>query len=186
MRDNLMGSRIAGGNTAYKRSASDLYPTPPEATQALLNMLKLPRGTKIWEPACGDGHMVAVLRNNGLQVEATDILTGTDYLNSELPEGGIDWIITNPPFSLAGEFIRRSYKHNLPFAFLLKSQFWHAKKRYDLFIQNPPTMILPLTWRPDFMFKSRGSGSPLMDVAWTVWIPGHHDCKYIPLVKPEM
>ena len=55
---DMLGSRIAGGNTAYFRNKSDYYPTPPEVTQALLNFLNLRPGTKVWEPACGDGHMV--------------------------------------------------------------------------------------------------------------------------------
>ena len=186
----MLGSRIAGGNTAYKRVESDYYPTPPEATQALIDALKigdmLHDGDHIWEPACGDGHMVSVLQNNGFLVTATDILTGEDYLATEKPDG-VNWIITNPPFSLAEEFIRRSLEHNVPFALLLKSQFWHAKKRFGLYYEHPPAYILPLTWRPDFLFKSRGKGSPLMDVMWCVWLPGaEHSATYIPLRKPAI
>lgn len=181
---NLLGSRIAGGNTAYQRAKSDYYPTPPEATQALLDFLQLPKETVIWEPACGDGHMVDVIRSNGYSVVASDILDGTDYLCSQKPDG-VNYIITNPPFSQAKEFIKRSIYHNIPFAFLLKSQFWHAKNRYDLFYQQPPTWILPLTWRPDFLFKTRGNGSPLMDVMWCVWIPCQTFTQYRPLQKPD-
>ena len=60
--DSLQASRIAGGNTAYKRAASDFYPTPPVVTFALMKFLSLEKGEKIWEPACGDGHMVRVWR----------------------------------------------------------------------------------------------------------------------------
>ena len=63
-------------------------------------------------------------------------------------------------------------------------QYWHAKTRHDLFYSNPPTYVLPLSWRPDFLFKKRGNGAPLMEVAWSVWIPGKHDTLYRPLVKP--
>lgn len=182
---NLLGSRIAGGNTAYKRAKSDFYPTPPEATQALLDFLKLPReDTMIWEPACGDGRMVDVIKKNGYEVLGTDILSGVDYLTTDKPDD-INYIITNPPFSQAREFIEKSILHKTPFAFLLKSQFWHARNRHDLFYRQPPTYILPLTWRPDFLFKTRGSGSPLMDVMWCVWVPGFTDTIYRPLLKPE-
>lgn len=184
-KDTLIGSRICGGNTAYQRNKSDFYPTPPEATQALLNFLGLPNGTKVWEPACGEGHMVRVLRNNHLSVIGTDIQTGTDFLNEDLPSN-TEWIITNPPFSLAEQFIKRCKKHNIPFALLLKSQYWHASKRIFLFYEARPTYILPLTWRPDFLFKERGSGSPLMDVIWCVWIPGTQKTEYMPLVKPQL
>lgn len=179
--DSLTASRIAGGNTAYKRSASDFYPTPADATEALLRFLKLPANTTIWEPACGENHMVDVMKNHGYQVIGTDILSGTDFLTTPLIE--CDWIITNPPFSLADQFIRRCIESKRPFALLLKSQYWHAKKRIDLFRSYPPAFVLPLTWRPDFLFKQRGSGSPLMDVMWVVW-GGCHDTRYIPLEKP--
>lgn len=180
---DLIGSRICGGNTAYKRNASDFYPTPPEATQALLNFLRLPEGTTVWEPACGEGHMVEVMEQNRLEVIGTDIQTGTDFLKAEAPDG-VEWIITNPPFSLAEEFIRKSAEHRLPFAMLLKSQYWHAAKRVALFSTITPAYVLPLTWRPDFLFKTRGKGSPLMDVIWCVWIPAVKETKFLPLQKP--
>ena len=89
MGDSLFGSRIACGNTAYKRSQSDFYPTPPAVTQALIDFLGLSKHcTKIWEPACGEGHMTDVFRANGYEVIATDILYGQDYLTTETPVGG--------------------------------------------------------------------------------------------------
>lgn len=184
--EKLNGSRINGGNTAYKRIESDYYPTPPEATQALLNFLKLKKGTRVWEPACGEGHMVNVMKENGLVVEKSDLIYGEDFL--EIPAKECDWIITNPPFSIADKFILRCREHQKPFSLLLKSQYWHAKKRLNMFWEKTPTYICPLTWRPDFMFKKRGSGSPLMDVIWVVWMNGYEESKYplyIPLEKPK-
>lgn len=182
--NDLIGSRICGGNTAYKRNAVDFYPTPPEVTKALVNFTRIPKGTKVWEPACGEGHMVEVLEQYGLDVIGTDIQEGTDFLKANIPDG-IEWIITNPPFSLAADFIRKSAEHGVPFAMLLKSQYWHAAKRYDLFRSITPSYVLPLTWRPDFLFKTRGSGSPLMDVMWCVWLPGKYFTEFIPLRKPD-
>ena len=85
--DNLTASRIAGGNTAYKRVARDFYPTPPEATVALMDFLDLPKGTKIWEPACGQGHMVKVMEQMGYAVIGTDIQFGDDFLKALLMNG---------------------------------------------------------------------------------------------------
>lgn len=184
--DSLQSSRICGGNTAYRREKQDFYPTPPEVTQALLAFLAIQPGSVIWEPACGDGHMQNVLEERGYHVIGTDILSGTDFLTADLPEG-TDWIITNPPFSRSEEFIRRCAEHGKPFALLLKSQYWHAQRRLELFHRLPPFYILPLTWRPDFLFGSRGKGSPLMDVMWCVWnASGWNPCGtscYIPLSK---
>ncbi len=181
----LLGSRICGGNTAYGRNKSDYYPTPPEVTTALLDFLDIPKNQIIWEPACGQNYMVDVMKSCGYRVIATDILKGVDFLISDLPEN-VDWIITNPPFSLSELFISRCIDHNLPFALLLKSQYWHAKRRLELFRGFKPKYICPLTWRPDFLFKTRGSGSPLMDVMWCIWEPRWSSLPaYIPLEKPN-
>lgn len=162
--DDFVGSRIAGGNTAYQRRASDFYPTPPAATIALLKFLNLPGGTTIWEPACGDGHMIKAMQACGYRVIGTDILFGDDFLTTPLRE--CDWIITNPPFSGAEAFIRKCQEHGKPYALLLKIHYWNAAKRKRLFEETKPSHILPLTWRPDFCFRQRGNGRPLTEQAW--------------------
>ena len=50
----------------------DVYETPPEATRALLAVEKLPHW--LWEPACGPGAIVTVLRAAGHAVIASDIV----------------------------------------------------------------------------------------------------------------
>lgn len=184
--DKKLASRIAGGNTEYKRSDSDFYPTPPEVTKALMDFIQLPKDMVIWEPACGEHHMSDVMKKMGYQVLESDIKYGDDFLST--PFKDCDWIITNPPFSLSEDFIWKCHEYNKPFALLLKSQYWHAKKRLKIFRETKPTYIMPLTWRPDFCFKERGKGSPLMDVIWVIWdseFPRSYPL-YIPLEKPKM
>lgn len=182
---NVQASRISGGNSEYGRNKSDFYPTPPDATIALLKFLNLPGKTVVWEPASGKGHMSSTIRKMGYAVKESDINTGEDFLN--IPCKDCDWIITNPPFSIAEQFILRCHEHKKPFALLLKSQYWHAKKRLPVFNLTRPTHVLPLTWRPDFCFGERGSGSPLMDVIWVVWDLNHptEHTVYIPLERPK-
>lgn len=153
---NFNAARIVGGCGEYGRVQSDYYPTPRDVTEALIAFLELPMGTRIWECAAGENQMVNVLRANGYEVTASDISSGYDFLTTPLVD--CDWIITNPPFSLAEQFISRCVEHKKPFALLLKSQYWHAKKRLDIFRSYPPAYVLPLTWRPDFLQKSRGGG----------------------------
>jgi len=192
--NSIQASRIMGGNGAKARKASDLYPTPPEVTVALMRFLKLPAGTDIWEPACGQGDMVEALRDCGMLAYGTDIRSGQDFLETYRPhytDKSIDWIVTNPPFSLAEEFIRHAAEIGKPFAMLLKAQYWHAAKRARLFREIPPSYMLPLTWRPDFLFKERGGkkgASPLMDVMWCVWLtPQTQGVQTVfkPLMRPE-
>jgi hypothetical protein len=173
--------QLTTGGEQKNRRKLDFYPTPPDVTHALMLQLNL-EPCLIWEPACGDGAMTNVLLEYGHNVLSTDIATGIDYLTAE--KMMVDAIITNPPFNLSHEFITKALSEAPIVAMLLKSQYWHAKKRYDLFMNNPPAYILPLTWRPDFMNGERG-GSPTMEVAWTVWIRGNNGSKYIPLLKPK-
>ena len=49
-----MGSKIHPNRAAY-----EFYPTPPEATLALLSAETF--DGSIWEPACGEGHIAKVL-----------------------------------------------------------------------------------------------------------------------------
>ena len=189
--NSIQASQIMGGNGAKARKASDLYPTPPEVTVALMRFLKLPAGTIVWEPAFGDGDMAKALFECGVTVHGTDIRGGYDFLKLDRPEGSFDWIITNPPFSLADEFIHHAAEIGKPFAMLLKAQYWHAVKRAQLFREIPPSYVLPLTWRPDFLFKERRgkkSASPLMDVMWCVWLTPQMQgvqTVYKPLMRPK-
>lgn len=188
--DNQLGSRIACGNTAYGRREGDFYPTPREVTEALVQSPArgLFDGKTIWEPACGEGHMSYALELRGFKVFSSDIsdvcygVGGADFLAQHKRQG--DFIITNPPFVVSEQFIRHCIELGGNFALLLKSQYWHALKRYELFMSFPPEFVMPLTWRPDFLFKTRG-GSPLMDVIWCVWGDKPAETtKFVPLLKP--
>ena len=181
----LKSSTIIGGVGATKRRELDFYPTPAECTHALMKYLSL-APCKIWEPACGTGEMSEVLKSYGHEVISTDLRHtgygegGIDYITSEKRE--CEAIITNPPFNIAEKFILRAVDEASVVAMLLKSQYWHAKRRLDLFKLYTPAAILPLTWRPDF--TRGGEGSPTMDMIWTVWIKGSEGTKYEPLIKP--
>ncbi len=180
----MKGLTIANGGDSAKRRRLDFYPTPPEATHALMLFLDLEPCT-IWEPACGDGAMSKVLRKYGHNVLSSDLREvgygegSVDFLTNVRD---CDAIITNPPFNRSHEFILHAIKQADVVAMLLKSQYWHAKKRIDLFRNNPPAFVLPLTWRPDF----GNGGAPTMEVHWTVWVKGDSNTKYRLLDKPHV
>ena len=176
---------VLANRSNEKRRELDFYPTPANVTDALLRFLKLPVGV-VWEPACGDGAMSKVIEQHGLLVISTDLREagygegGVDFLMSAPRE--CDAIITNPPFALSADFVERAVTIAPVVALLFKSQFWHSKKRQPIFERNPPAWVLPLTWRPDFMFGERG-GAPTMDCLWTVWKRGETDTRYRLLSK---
>ena len=183
----MKAANLANGNSTDERRASDFYPTPPLVTQALMEFLEI-KTCKIWEPACGDGAMSRILEEFGHEVISTDLREDSGY-----GQGGHDFlttkpikcdaIITNPPFNLSEQFIRRALSYAPIVAMVLKSQYWHAQGRTKLFEEYPPAYVLALNWRPDFMNGSRG-GSPTMECLWTVWMKGETDTRYRILPRP--
>jgi hypothetical protein len=183
---------IGGRSDDNARHEADFYPTPRECTLALMKFLDLPKGQIIWEPACGDGAISKVLEELGYGVYSTDIRKtpdiygygGVDFINDNigLSDPVPSMIITNPPFNLSADFIRACQNWGMPFALLLKSQYWHASGRRALFNETKPSFVLPLTWRPNFA-PDRGK-SPTMDMVWTVWLKDDQPCRYQPLERP--
>lgn len=177
---------LANNSLTNKRRELDFYPTPQNVTVALLRFLNLPKSLTVWECACGDGRMAEAIKREGYSVYSSDIAEtgygegGTDFLSTRRRQ---DVIMTNPPFALSASFIRHAIPQASIVAMLLKSQYWHAQKRAALFQEHPPAWVLPLTWRPDFMFGERG-GAPTMECLWTVWIEGQTDTRCRLLLKP--
>ena len=162
---------IGGESNQHGRNAADFYATPPECTIALLDEFGwLFEGSRIWEPACGDGAISKVLEEHRLDVISTDLHdrgygdSGMNFLTADCICGSI---ITNPPFNLAADFIEHAATKDVPFAMLLKSTYWHAASRYDLFQRTKPLAVIAMTWRPA-MSPERGKAAT-MDFIWTVW-----------------
>jgi len=176
---SLKGSTIIGSGS--NRKELDYYPTPHEVTFALLQQIKWPNELKIWEPACGQNHMVNVLRTRFSNVIGTDIKTGNDFLTNKMLD--VDACVTNPPFNLSVEFIKKATMY--PYAaMLLKSTYWHSSRRTELFYRRKPSKILCLNWRPQFDERITKS-SPTMDFIWTVWEPDSNVTEFIVCNKPK-
>lgn len=159
--------------TPYRERSDDFYPTPACAVRAFLAAeLQWLEGAPVWEPACGDGAISRAMVAQGLDVMSTDLVdrgygqSGRDFL-AERHLNGCRRIVTNPPFGIAEKFIRHAlFTLNTPYlALLLKATYWHAAGRVALFEARPPSVIYPMTWRPDFLNK----GAPTMDAIWCVW-----------------
>lgn len=161
------------------RQIDDWYPTPPEATEKLLEVEKF--DAVIWEPAAGDGALAEMLAAAGYGVIASDLnsygycKSGIDFLmETQLPEAlrPVTSLVTNPPYKLAEQFIRHAIglgvtKH----AWLLRLAFLEGAARHEnLFKDNPPSRIHVFSkrltiWRGDE--KPTGSGTTAY--AWFVW-----------------
>ena len=121
-----------------KRNKNDYYQTPYSMTRQLLEVENFEG--KILEPCCGSGAIVKVLRDYDKSVDYCDLnnefsLTGIfknfkDFVNDDFDR--YDNIITNPPYSLAKEFILKAKQiTNNKIAMLLPLNYLHGVTRYN-------------------------------------------------------
>ena len=158
----------------------DLYETPAAATEALLQVEQLP--FRIWEPACGRGAIVNVLRAAGHRVIASDIafydpthFAGRDFLLEPLPPQ-YEAIITNPPYQLAEEFVAHSLDICPLVIMLLRLAFLESERRRAILEDRGLARIhvfrnkLPMMHRDGWEGRKAASN---MAFAWFVWSRGH-------------
>ena len=121
----------------------DLYETPAQAVHALLRVERLPH--RIWEPACGPGAIVKVLRAAGHDVVATDLLDydcpdselRVDLLMERTAPAGVDAIVTNPPFKLADQFVTHALDLVPRVVMLLRLAFLESERRAGILELRP-------------------------------------------------
>jgi hypothetical protein len=113
-----------------QRNKSDFYQTPYSMTEQLLDHIGHWRSTSVLEPAAGDGAITKVLRKRGFEVIESDIrMTGEDFLTRTEQ---VDWIITNPPFTLSLEFILQCKRiARKGFWLLMPIEYLHGQDRYE-------------------------------------------------------
>lgn len=173
-----MATVSTGSMRTIERDNPEFYPTPYWATEALLVCETFPG--PIWEPACGDGAMSKVLvRLTNQSVISTDKHDrgygrgGIDALDFTLEHPFARSIITNPPFSLAEEFIHMALlKPGVDkFAFLLRLAFLEGRRRCDeIFGHFPPSRVWVFSERLSMYPAGHVSGgTSAICFAWFVW-----------------
>lgn len=120
-------------NTMERGKFDDLYTPEYAVVGPIIDLVHLIPSPVIWE-CCdpGTSEISKVLKNNGFNVISTDIKTGFDFLVDK-PDFHFDVIITNPPYSLKNEFLKKCYSYGVPFALLLPITTLEGIKRGILF-----------------------------------------------------
>lgn len=163
----------------------EFFPTPPWATRALFERVMIPnsfREARVWEPAAGEDHMADVIQEYASDVFRSDVHDygrghvvgsfvgqGVDVIAAPKP---IDWVISNPPFSLAVDFALRGLQVAAAgVALLLRTAWLEGGDRYrELFSKHRPLLVaqfserVPMTkgrWDPD--------AGTTTAYAWFVW-----------------
>lgn len=156
----------------------DYYATEPKATELLLQEETFCK--KIWEPACGDGHISEVLKAHGYDVVSTDLIDrgyGDDTLDFFANSAPCDCdIITNPPYKYAKEFVEHALElvtegHKV--AMFLKLTFLEGQGRRELFHNTPPQTVYVSSARLQCGKNGCFDGTSMVAYAWFVWRKGH-------------
>ena len=166
---------ITAGRHPLTDRKQDLYQTPACATRALLANERITH-TPIWEPACGRGAIVQVLQTAGYSVIGTDLLSygeprpPIDFLFEHLPFIGT--IITNPPYSLADQFVRHALKICPRVMMLLRLAFLEGQGRSDILDNAGLIRVNVFRKRLPMMHREGWTGpksSSATAFAWFVW-----------------
>lgn len=157
---------------------NDYYATEPKAVELLLKEEKFQH--KIFEPACGEGHISEVLKAHGHCVCSSDLIDRgygevRDFFTYKEIEKGID-IITNPPYRYAKEFVEHALNistDGTKIAMFLKLTFLEGKGRRDLFRNSPPKTVYVSSARLQCGKNADFSGTSMVAYAWFVWEKGY-------------
>lgn len=142
------------------RPLNDFYPTPTWCYENL--PIDWSHFKTAHEAGAGDGRIVHFLKNKGIKTTYSEIEEGKDFFEWD---GEVDLIFTNPPFSLAQEFIEHAIMSAPTVIMLLRINFLGSQKRHDFWQQFPPDGLYILSKRPSFT----GKGTDSTEYAWFVW-----------------
>ena len=168
-------------NRGTKRIKSDFYATPKDCIQNFLDHYGAING-RVLEPSAGNGNIVEVVKKSGkntitsvelrseeadnLRAVSSEVIIG-DFLELKTDEK-FDYIIGNPPYSLAQEFLEKCFEiadENTRIIMLLRTNFMESKKRYWFWQKHPVNALYVLSKRPSFT----GKGTDATSYSWFVW-----------------
>ena len=180
---------VMAQRTEAKDSLDD-FPTPPWATRALITHVLQDRDGALrnmscLEPACGAGHMARTLSEYFGRVHSSDVFgygfgDQRDFLKSPYEDSSFDWVVTNPPFKLAEEFVVTSLKTaRNGVAIFARTVFIESIGRYEnLFKLAPPHLFAQFTERvPLVKGRLDQKASTATGYCWLVWLKAPR-CNY--------
>ncbi|NTZ90150.1 SAM-dependent methyltransferase [Agrobacterium tumefaciens] len=177
------------------QDSPDDFPTPPWATRALIEYIigreKVASCTCL-EPAAGRGYMSRPLSEYFARVDSADAYPYgyapiRDFLTFPYEALSHDWVITNPPFRLAEEFVARAMTvARQGVAILARTVFLESVGRYEgIFKDSPPTIFAQFSERVP-MVKGRvdPKASTATGYAWFIWEKDAIDHSHLAWVPP--
>jgi hypothetical protein len=176
---------VSGVGLASKAERGfEFYRTPIEATRALIAIEGDRIPWRVWEPACGDGAISEELIRAGHFVYSSDIACRgygavEDFLSRDVQSAVLpSSVVTNPPFSLAQEFVDKAFSFpSIHYcALLLRLAFLESQKRKEWFEANPPARVHVSSRRLPMMHRENWAGTKstsAVPYAWFIWLRGY-------------
>lgn len=116
------------GKSLIPQGGSDLVMTPDYLAKKIVAHFN-PFGKKCLEPCKGDGAFIRAFSELGINPEWCEITEDNDFFNYK---DKVDWIITNPPYSILSDFLEHSLTVANNIVFLVLGNAMFFKKRIRL------------------------------------------------------
>jgi hypothetical protein len=179
-----MAHRAQPKTHRHVERGADFYATPPAAVQALLGAYQPPR--RIWEPCCGDGAIVQVLRAAGHEVVAHDLhdwgcpdsAFGLDFMQVREAPPGCECIIANFPYKRVQQFAEHALTLVPQLVMLARLALLESQRRSQLIEESGLRRILVFRNRLPMMHRYNWTGprnSSSTAYAWFCWERGYND-----------
>lgn len=175
------------------RDTHDRYYTPPWCVEALMLALPEIAYQRVLEPCSGEGHIAQVLERHHCDVATADLLPppskaqGLLFGHARQPDLlgdlldpvhqfalrqlGAEWVVTNPPYSLAADILRVCLGLAPHAAALLRlSWLEDAGGRRDLLDR---LALIVIVGRVRYLGPAGHKGTDSVASAWLVWRAGH-------------
>ena len=107
--------RGKGFTTKNPQPPNDLVMTPRKIAKATIDLYDIPNGSTILDPCRGEGSFYDNFPKD-CQKEWCEIEEGRNFFDYE---NNVDWIITNPPYSILDAFLTKAFEVASNIVFLL-------------------------------------------------------------------
>lgn len=180
------------------RNAADFYPTPDDYVRAVVSLLPLHPTDRVLDPCVGDAVWpVALHEAHGVVVDAGDLYPERYRgLRAACEAGAVghvhrgrfqrfdarharvwpyDWVVSNPPYALAEEFVRHALFAVRPggwVAYVLRHGFPATKVRREFTRAYPPCLTVLAQERPSFTGDGKTDASEYSVFFWRRGWPG--------------
>lgn len=187
--------RTRQDGTRTVRNADDNYATPAWCVREILPYVLPDRPCTVLDPCCGSGAILDAVTSDapwsstmGIEIdlnrfqqvrskyERKDLsfqIMHSDALNESCVWPSADLILTNPPYRLALEFLRRALDEDGTVAFLLRLNFLGSQARREFWRDNAFDVYV-LSRRPSFT----GNGTDATEYAWFVRREGQKERRW--------